>query len=148
MPHVPSHGCFITGTDTGIGKTVVTAALGLYLKRRGLRMAVMKPIETGCLHERTLGSDAERLRTVIAATTSIDLISPYRFSLPLAPLAAARVAGVTIEIDPETGSADQWPAGTKPPVDPIPREWSEPGKDFDVPADGTDKANFDITTKK
>lgn len=99
MQHVPYHGCFITGTDTGVGKTVVTAALGLYLKRRGLRMAVMKPIETGCLHERKLGSDAERLRTVIAATTSIDLISPYRFSLPLAPLTAARAAGVTIETD-------------------------------------------------
>jgi dethiobiotin synthetase len=99
LQHVPYHGCFITGTDTGIGKTVVTGALALCLKQRGLNVAVMKPIETGCSNEREPDSDAERLRTVIAATTSIDLISPYRFALPLAPLAAARAAGVTIEID-------------------------------------------------
>ena len=99
MQHAPTHGCFITGTDTGVGKTVVAAALALCLKQRGLRVAVMKPIETGCSNERERDSDAERLRTVIAATTSIDLLSPYRFSLPLAPLTAARAAGVTIEID-------------------------------------------------
>jgi len=99
LQHVPYHGCFITGTDTGVGKTVITAALALCLKQRGLRVAVMKPIETGCSNNRELGSDAERLRTIMAAATSIELISPYRFTLPLAPLAAARAAGVTIEID-------------------------------------------------
>jgi dethiobiotin synthetase len=99
LEHVPSHGCFITGTDTGIGKTVVTAALAIYLKQRGLRVAVMKPIETGCANAKELGPDAERLRTAINATTSIDRIGPYRFSSPVAPLAAARTAGVTIEID-------------------------------------------------
>ena len=41
-----NHGVFITGTDTGVGKTVVTAALALHLKRRGLTVGVMKPIET------------------------------------------------------------------------------------------------------
>lgn len=99
MQHVSYHGCFITGTDTGVGKTIITAALALCLKQRGLRVAVMKPIETGCSNDGELGSDAERLGAVIAATTSMDLIGPYRFSLPLAPLAAARAAGVTIEID-------------------------------------------------
>jgi len=99
LQHVTYHGCFITGTDTGIGKTVVTAALALCLKQRGLHIAVMKPIETGYSNDGKLGSDAERLRMVIAATSSIDLISPYRFSSPLAPLAAARAAGVTIEMD-------------------------------------------------
>jgi dethiobiotin synthetase len=99
LQHIPYHGCFITGTDTGVGKTIITAVLALCLQQRGLRVAVMKPIETGCLNERELSSDAERLRTVIAVTTSIDLISPYRFALPLAPLAAARATGVTIEID-------------------------------------------------
>ncbi|HKN87630.1 MAG TPA: dethiobiotin synthase [Nitrospiraceae bacterium] len=98
MQHVPYHRCFITGTDTGIGKTVVAASLALCLKQRGLRVAVMKPIETGCANAEELGTDAERLRTVIEATASINLISPYRFSLPVAPLAAARAAGVTIEI--------------------------------------------------
>ena len=99
MQHVPYRGCFITGTDTGIGKTVVTAALALSLKERGLRVAVMKPIETGCQNTERLGTDGERLRMAVDATTSIDLISPYRFFLPVAPLAAARAAGITIEID-------------------------------------------------
>ena len=99
MRGVTLHGCFITGTDTGIGKTVVTAALGLCLKRHGLRVAVMKPIETGCTDESALGSDAERLRTVMDSTTSLARISPYRFPAPLAPWAAARRVGVTIEID-------------------------------------------------
>ena len=99
LQHAPHHGCFITGTDTGIGKTVVTAALTLCLKQRGISVAVMKPIETGCSNDGTLGSDAECLRTIMASTASLDVISPYRFALPLAPLAAARAAGVTIEID-------------------------------------------------
>lgn len=99
MQHVPYRGCFITGTDTGIGKTIVTAALALSLKERGLRVAVMKPIETGCQNTERLGTDGEHLRMAADATTSIDLISPYRFFLPVAPLAAARAAGITIEID-------------------------------------------------
>lgn len=94
-----NHGCFITGTDTGVGKTVVTAALALCLKQRGLHVAVMKPIETGSSEEGPFGSDAERLRTALDTDLSLDLVSPYRFSIPLAPLDAARAAGVTIEMD-------------------------------------------------
>lgn len=94
-----NHGCFITATDTGVGKTVVTAALALYLKQRGFRVAVMKPIETGCSEEKPFDSDAERLRTTIETDLPLDLVSPYRFSAPLAPLDAARAAGVTIEMD-------------------------------------------------
>ena len=94
-----NHGCFITGTDTGVGKTVVTAALALCVKQRGLRVAVMKPIETGCSKETLFESDAERLRTAIKADLPLDLVSPYRFSAPLAPLDAARAAGAMIEMD-------------------------------------------------
>jgi dethiobiotin synthetase len=92
-------GCFITGTDTGVGKTVATAALAVCLKQRGVRVAVMKPIETGCLDAEELGSDASRLLNAIEGTVALDLISPYRFSMPLAPLDAARTAGVTIEME-------------------------------------------------
>jgi dethiobiotin synthetase len=90
-------GCFVTGTDTGVGKTVVTAALAYCLKQRGLRVAVMKPIETGWPDEQQGISDAERLQASIADSSPIDLISPYRFSIPLAPLSAARAAGIVIE---------------------------------------------------
>jgi hypothetical protein len=54
-----------------------------------------------------------------------------------------------LPIDPETGSSDTLPAGAaKAKVDPIPRDWINPGKDFEVPPGGTDKANFDIVSKK
>ena len=44
---MPAQGLFITGTDTGVGKTVVTAAILAWLRHRGLKAGVMKPIETG-----------------------------------------------------------------------------------------------------
>ena len=44
----PARGIFVTGTDTGVGKTLVACALAATLQRRGLRVAVMKPVETGC----------------------------------------------------------------------------------------------------
>lgn len=56
--------------------------------------------------------------------------------------------GDVMAIDPELGSPDDFAPGTKRKVDPIPREWSSPGKDFEVTSGGTDQANFDIVTKK
>jgi len=46
--------------------------------------------------------------------------------------------------DPTLGSPDDVPAGTRPLVDPVPAEWRNPGKPFEVPAAGTDQANFDV----
>src|SRR5205823_5201139 len=88
----PSRGCFITGTDTGVGKTAVTAALVLAVQRRGLATGVMKPVETG-VGPSAGSSDAERLQRMAGSTAPLELISPYRFPAPLAPLAAARQAG-------------------------------------------------------
>jgi dethiobiotin synthetase len=92
-------GCFITGTDTGVGKTIVTAALAACLKQRGIGVGVMKPIETGVPPGGSLLSDAERLRDAAGVDDPVDLLTPYRFSAPLAPLAAARQAGVSIKLD-------------------------------------------------
>lgn len=92
-------GCFVTGTDTGVGKTVVAAALARCLRQHGLSVGVMKPIETGYPAGTSSTSDADRLRAAIGTPDSLDLVSPYRFSAPLAPLAAARRAGLTIEIE-------------------------------------------------
>lgn len=95
----PHRGCFITGTDTGVGKTVVTGALGYTLQQRGLRVGVMKPIETGCDNGNTRNSDAERLKVSCGSLESLEHISPYRLTEPLAPLAAARRAGIRIDLD-------------------------------------------------
>jgi dethiobiotin synthetase len=92
------NGCFITGTDTGVGKTIVACALALSLKQRGLRVGVMKPVETGWHADPLYLADGDRLRSVVDASLPPELVSPYRLPPPLAPLAAARQMGVTIEM--------------------------------------------------
>jgi dethiobiotin synthetase len=93
------YGVFITGTDTGVGKTLVTAALALHLKKRGLAVGVMKPIETGVLSAKAAQSDAARLRSIIESEETLGAICPYSFELPVAPLAAAQAEGQTINPD-------------------------------------------------
>jgi dethiobiotin synthetase len=94
------HGIFITGTDTGVGKTLVATALAVALKKAGHTVGVMKPIETGVSASNAVQSDAARLRAVIDSEEQLGAVCPYRFALPLAPLAAARAERQTI--NPET----------------------------------------------
>ncbi|UVT20166.1 MAG: dethiobiotin synthase [Nitrospira sp.] len=89
-------GIFITGTDTGVGKTLVAATLALHLKKRGVSVGVMKPIETGVTAGGEARSDAARLRAVIESEEALGAIRPYSFELPVAPLAAARMEGQDI----------------------------------------------------
>jgi dethiobiotin synthetase len=87
---------FITATDTGVGKTVVTAALAVTLARGQSSVGVMKPIETGV---RTNGrSDAVRLRQAAGATDALDLIRPYAFRHPVSPLAAAELEKKPVQV--------------------------------------------------
>jgi dethiobiotin synthetase len=74
---------FITGTDTGVGKTVLTALLLCHLRARGCNTLALKPL---CSGDRT---DA-RLLTALQDPLTIDEINPHHFSDPIAPLAAAR----------------------------------------------------------
>lgn len=90
------HGIFITGTDTAVGKTLVTAALAWSLKELGLDVGVMKPVETGVVKGRA--SDADRLRKAAQVSNSLDLVRPYAFRFPVAPLAAARAERRSIQI--------------------------------------------------
>jgi dethiobiotin synthetase len=94
-----NQGIFITGTDTGVGKTLVTAALALHLKKRGLSVNVMKPIETGVSPTKERQSDAARLRSIIESEESLGAICPYVFKLPIAPLTAAQAEGQTINLE-------------------------------------------------
>ena len=92
-------GVFITGTDTGVGKTLVTAALAMALKKRGLDVGVMKPIETGVSQTRLAQSDAARLQAIVESEDTLGAICPYQFGLPVAPLAAAQAERRAINPD-------------------------------------------------
>ncbi len=94
-----SRGVFVTGTDTAVGKTLVTAALALYLRKRGLTVGVMKPIETGVSRTKVAQSDAARLQAIVESDDALAAICPYRFELPIAPLAAAQAERSTIKFD-------------------------------------------------
>jgi dethiobiotin synthetase len=84
----------ITGTDTGVGKTVITAGLTAWLRQQGLNAVAMKPVETGGTAE-----DAVVLREASGNSATLDDIAPIRFDLPLAPAVAARFAGSPIDVN-------------------------------------------------
>ena len=87
-------GLFITGTDTGVGKTVIAGAIAQWFARRGLRVAVCKPVATGCQRRREglVSEDAEFLAACADARFPLDLICPQRYTEPLAPAVAAQRA--------------------------------------------------------
>lgn len=91
----------VTGTDTGVGKTFVTCGIAASLRRRGLRVGVFKPVETGCEWDaatRTLiGADARMLREASGSMAAPEVICPYRFRSPVAPSVAVEIEGVAFE---------------------------------------------------
>jgi dethiobiotin synthetase len=93
-------GLFITGTDTGVGKTQITAILAVVLRQRGLRVGVMKPAETGCLLEcgRWMAQDSLFLRQISGCTAPPELVTPYTFRAPLAPALAAQYEGQFVDL--------------------------------------------------
>jgi dethiobiotin synthetase len=92
---------FITGTDTGVGKTFFSCGLAALLKAAGYKVGVMKPAETGCVEKdgQLFPGDAWRLQQASGCAEAIELICPYRLAEPLAPSIAAERAGVKIDID-------------------------------------------------
>lgn len=89
-------GLFITGTDTGVGKSVVAALFIASLRLRGVPVAGMKPAETGCAPEPI---DARLLIAATGGDDPLDLACPYRFALPVAPEVAARADGTAIDVE-------------------------------------------------
>lgn len=91
-------GVFITGTDTGVGKTLVAGALAAAARYSGARVGVFKPCESGCRQENgaLIAHDAAFLQGMSGSTAPIEHICPYRLQEPLAPAVAAEREGVSI----------------------------------------------------
>ena len=96
-----SRGFFITGTDTGVGKTLVACGLAAAFRDAGFKVGVMKPAESGCRNEkgRLVPQDATFLKAAAGSSQPIERICPYRLGVPVAPSVAAAHAGVQIRPD-------------------------------------------------
>jgi dethiobiotin synthetase len=91
---------FVTGTDTGVGKTFVACALAAALRAAGRDVGVMKPVASGCARAgdgRTICRDAELLVEAAGSRDAMDLVTPVAFEPPLAPAAAARALGLAVD---------------------------------------------------
>ena len=94
---------FVTGTDTGVGKTLVSVCLAAYFSGiKRLCVGVMKPFETGLPVDRTelFPCDALALKTASGSADDISLITPCSFRLPLAPETAARLEDKEVDLAP------------------------------------------------
>jgi dethiobiotin synthetase len=101
---------FVTGTDTGAGKTTAAAAVLAAAVRRGLRVAAMKPVESGCVRQQDgslLPADAVRLREAAGAHQSLAEVCPMALEAPLAPWFAAELDHRAISLDHLAERADR-----------------------------------------
>jgi dethiobiotin synthetase len=93
-------GLFITGTDTGVGKTLVACGVAALLKSRGYKVGVMKPVETGCAEKsgQLFPQDAFHLQQASGCEEPLEKICPYSLHAPLAPGMAAAMERVEIDL--------------------------------------------------
>jgi len=94
-------GYFVTGTDTGIGKTLVACGLARLLVQQGHRVGVMKPVASGCEPTGAGLRNADALALMAAANDDACYaeVNPYALEPPIAPHIAAARAGLEIDID-------------------------------------------------
>ncbi|MEJ2685178.1 MAG: dethiobiotin synthase [Candidatus Sulfobium sp.] len=93
-------GFFVTGTDTGVGKTIIAGAVVEVLKSLGFHTGVMKPVESGCTRRGNslVPNDAMLLKRITHADDPISDISPSLFESPLAPMAAAEIEKKVVDL--------------------------------------------------
>ena len=103
-------GLFITGTDTGVGKTYVAALVARALRKAGRRVGVYKPVASGCRCEdsRMVSADAVALWEAAGRPGELQHVSPQAFAAPLAPHLAARAESRTIDPDLLRSGIDYW----------------------------------------
>lgn len=86
----------VTGTSTGVGKTIVAAGVAAALADRGMRVGVMKPVETGVNGE---PEDAKLLAAAAGSSDPLDVVCPQTFAEPLAPWVAAERAARSVDLE-------------------------------------------------
>ncbi len=86
-------GIFVTGTDTGVGKTIISCGIARLLKSKGLNVGVMKPVCTGDQ------DDVHALMKAAEVDDDITLVNPQFFKAPLAPAVAAQGEGRSVEME-------------------------------------------------
>jgi dethiobiotin synthetase len=96
-----TQGIFITGTDTGVGKTLIAGGLAACSRSGGSRVGVMKPVESGCrrTEQGLQPDDALFLKKMAASADDLEDIVPYRLEQPLTPSVAAALSGVAIDFE-------------------------------------------------
>jgi len=94
-------GLFITGTDTGVGKTLIAGAIARILTDKGLKVGVFKPIATGCKRswEGHVSCDTDFLAYCANSDLSLSTITPVGYSTPAAPIVSAACDGPAIDFD-------------------------------------------------
>lgn len=93
---------YVTGTDTGVGKSLVSAALLHVLRAHGRRAVGMKPVASGCEHtpQGWRNEDALLLQAASDPRPAYEDVNPYALPVPTAPQLAAREAGIEVRIEP------------------------------------------------
>src|SRR5215207_2163017 len=92
-------GLFVTGTDTGVGKTVVAGAVVAALRARGRRVAAYKPVVTGLDEQPETGWPRDHELLAAAAGVAPGVVAPLTFGPPVSPHLAAELAGVALDLD-------------------------------------------------
>jgi dethiobiotin synthetase len=100
------NGLFITGTDTGVGKTLIAGGIAAVLRQQGLKVGVLKPIASGCRHEREglVSDDAQFLAMCADTDYPLTVLTPVCYKTPAAPITCADIEHYGIDYEAITAA--------------------------------------------
>jgi dethiobiotin synthetase len=141
-----TRGLFITGTDTGVGKTWASCVLLHALRRRGLRATGMKPVSSGCRDtlEGLRNADAEALIDASEPQPAYADCNPFAFAEPIAPHLAAAIRGTTIAPGPIHAAYERLAARADRVVVEGVGGWAVPFSDDWMQADLVDRLDLPV----
>ena len=95
------NGLFITGTDTGVGKSLITGGIATILRQQEHKVGVFKPIASGCRHDREglVSDDTEFLDLCADADYPLSVITPVTYKTPAAPVTCAAIEGYPVDFE-------------------------------------------------